>query len=205
MAPRQVRLAALTVALALAPALAGCAPSLTLPDGTSARTWGDGAYGVVLVPDAGRDGGSWEAVATAWADEGMTVLAVDEPVAGSVVAGIEHLRASGVERVAVVGAGGGAGAEAAMEVGRERPELVDQLIVLSAMGSPDGLGVFPKLFVASEGEPAAEDARRLAEEAPGDWNALYLARGEASGQALLEGEEAAETLDAILRRLEERR
>jgi hypothetical protein len=105
--------------------------------------------------------------------------------------------------VSVLGAG--AGAEPAMAVGREQPELVDQLIVVSARGSAEGLGVFPKLFVASEREAAAADATRMAAEAPGDWNALYLAPGGVSGQAILEGDAAAATLEAILRRLEERR
>ncbi|HET6380110.1 MAG TPA: alpha/beta hydrolase [candidate division Zixibacteria bacterium] len=200
MAPRGLLLAALAAGALVS---AGCAPTLTLPDGSAARSWGDGPYGVVVVPDAGRDPGSWEAVATEWADEGMSVLAVAERTPEAVVAGVAYLRGQGVERVALVGAG--AGAEAVMEVGRTRPELVDQMIVLSATGSASELGPFPKLFVASEGEPAATDAERMAEEAPGDWNALYLAGGDASGQELLEGDGAAETLEAIRQRLEERR
>ncbi|HEX2141919.1 MAG TPA: alpha/beta hydrolase [Candidatus Limnocylindria bacterium] len=191
------------VAIGLLVLMAGCAPSLTLTDGTSARTWGDGAYGVVVVPDADRGAASWEPIGSAWAEEGMTVLAVEEPIADAVLGGIRHLHEAGVERVAVLGAG--AGAEPAMAVGREQPDLVDQLIVVSARGSAEGLGVFPKLFVASEGEPAAADATRMAAESPGDWNALYLASGDASGQAILEGDAAAATLEAILLRLEERR
>ena len=58
-------------------------------------------------------------------------------------------------------------------------ELVDQLVVIIAEGDATTLGVFPKLFVASEGEPAVGDAERMADEAQGDWNALYLAPGAA--------------------------
>ena len=64
-----------------------------------------------------------------------------------------------------------------MEAALDEPELVDQLVVISAGGDARGLDVFPKLFVASEGEPAAGEAERMAGESRGDWNALYLAPG----------------------------
>ncbi|MGH2455214.1 MAG: alpha/beta fold hydrolase [Candidatus Limnocylindria bacterium] len=188
---------------ALLLALAGCAGGLTLADGSGARLWGDGPYGLVLVHDRGRDAASWDQAARAFADEGMTVLAVEDATGDAVVAAISHLQDGGLERVALLGAG--EGATVAMDVGRERPELVDQLIALSAAGDAAGLGAFPKLFVASAGEAAASDAERLAAEAPGDWNALYLAPGTASGQEILLGEGGPATLDAILRRLDERR
>src|SRR4029453_9096242 len=54
----------LVAVLALAGSLAGCgAPTgspVELPDGSAARRWGDGQYGLVLVHEAGRDAASWE-------------------------------------------------------------------------------------------------------------------------------------------------
>ena len=74
------------------------------------------------------------------------------------------------------------------------------------VGDAAALDVFPKLFVASEGETAAGDAERMADESRGDWNALFLAPGQASGQALLSDEAGGEpAMDAIVARLEERR
>jgi hypothetical protein len=196
MAPR--RLAALA-SLAL---LAGCG-GLTLPDGSAARQWGDGPYGLVLVHDADRDAASWDAPAQQLAEEGMTVVAVEEDTAAAVEAAIEHLHAAGVERVAVLAAG--SGADAALAVGRDDPQLIDQLIALSADGDATELGVFPKLFVASDGEAAAAEAERMVDEAPGDWNALYLAPGGDSGQAILSGSGGEAALEAIILRLAERR
>jgi pimeloyl-ACP methyl ester carboxylesterase len=189
--------------------LAGCgAPSgspVDLPDGSTALRWGDGPYGLVLVHDAGLDAASWASQAATFADNGMTVLAVESATSDSAVAGLRSLHdASGLERVALLGAGDGA--DAAMQAALEAPDAVDQLVVISANGDASTLAVFPKLFVASEDEPAAIDAERMAEEALGDWNALYLAPGEASGQAIL-SDEAGGTpaMEAIIARLEERR
>jgi pimeloyl-ACP methyl ester carboxylesterase len=193
--------------LALTLVLAGCGSPVgspfPLPFHDDARRWGDGPYGLVLVPDAGRDAASWDAQARTLAEEGMTVVAVAEAEPSVVAAAIRRLRDEGVERVAVMAAG--AGAEAALELGTQQPDLVDQLILLSAVGEVSGLGVFPKLFVASEDEAAAANAERMADEAPGDWNALYLAPGSESGQAILSGEGSAEAMEAIVQRLEERR
>ena len=193
--------------LAVSLALAGCgAPSgspITLADGTAVRTWGDGDYGLVLVHDADRTATDWAPQAEAFAEKGMSVTAVESADPDAVLAALRDLRGV-VDRVALLGAGNGAGV--ALAAARAEPELVDQLIVISATGVATDLGVFPKLFVASEGEVAAADAERMAEEAPGDWNALYLAPGSASGQALLsDGEAATATLEAIILRLEERR
>jgi pimeloyl-ACP methyl ester carboxylesterase len=125
--------------------------------------------------------------------------------AAAVLVAMHQLRdEAGLERVALLGAGAGAGV--ALAAARAEPELVDQLIVVSASGAASDLGVFPKLFVASEDEAAAADAERMAEEAPGDWNAVYLGPGGASGQALLsDSGSGTETMEAIVMRLEERR
>jgi pimeloyl-ACP methyl ester carboxylesterase len=202
------RTAALALALTLG--LAACSSPatdgrLTLTDGSAARIWGDGDYGLVLVHDVGTDAASWEPQALAFAGEGMTVLAVEASEPAAVEAAIGHLRdEDGLERVALLAAG--AGSRAALTVARESPELVDQLIVISAPASEVGdLGPFPKLFVASADEPAAADAERMADEAPGDWNDVYLTPGVASGQAVFDGEGGAATLEAVLQRLAERR
>ena len=197
------------VAVALVGSLAGCtAPSgspVDLPDGSAARRWGDGPYGLVLVHEAGRDAASWEAQATAFADKGMTVLAVESATPDSVVAALRTLLDdAGLDRVALLGAGDGS--TVAMEAALDEPDLVDQLVVISAGGDAAALGVFPKLFVASEEEPAVADAERMADEARGDWNALYLAPGSATGQALLSDDVGGEpTMEAIIARFEERR
>jgi len=194
------------LALAL---VAGCAASpsgspLSLPDASGALAWGDGAYGVVLVPDADRDAASWDAEARAFADDGMSVVAISGPDEDAAISALRYLLDErGLERAALVGAG--AGAAVAIAVAADQPALVDQLIVLSATGDVSGLGELPKLFVASSGEAAATDATRMAGEAAGLWNELYLAEGSASGQAILEGEGREGTMAAILRRLDERR
>ena len=196
-------------ALVAVVALAGCgAPAgspVDLPDGSAARRWGDGPYGLVLVHEAGMDSASWGPQATAFAAKGMTVLAVESATPDSVVAALRTLLDdSGLERAALLGAGDGS--TVAMEAALYEPVLVDQLVVISAVGVAPALDVFPKLFVASEEEPAATAAERMANEAEGDWNALYLAPGSASGQALLSDDVGGEpTMEAILSRLEERR
>ncbi len=194
----------------LAMVLAGCGapPGGGTPwafaEDQNARRWGDGPYGLVLVTDAGRDPSSWDRPASSFAGEGMTVVALDAGSTAIRVQGaIQALQDAGVERVAVLAAG--SGSVPAMELGATWPQLVDQLILLSARGNVSRLGDFPKLFVASEDEGAAAEAVRMADEAPGDWNSLYLAEGDASGQEILEGPGAEGALEAILVHLEERR
>lgn len=174
------------------------------PMANGALRWGDGPYGLVLVPDAGHDAASWADEAAAFADDGMTVIAVASPDGAVVLTALRSLREdSGLERVALLGAG--EGADVAIGVTAEQPALVDQLIVLSATGDVSRLGELPKLFVASTGEVAAADATRMANEAAGQWNELYLAEGSDSGQAILSGDGREGTMAAILRRLDERR
>ncbi len=195
--------------------VAACAPAptpaattsaalrITLAPGGAALIWGDGPYGVVLLHGAAYDAASWEPQARVLADDQMRVLAVEEVTADALRAAIAHLHGEGIERVAVVAAS--AGAAAAFEVGVAEPELVDQLIVVSGTGNVSGLGEFPKLFAASEGEPAAADAERMEGEAPGAWNAVLLVPGDAHGQAIFDSEGGDELLSGILRRLGERR
>lgn len=166
----------------------------TLPDGTAVRTWGDGPYGVVLA------GEGWDPVAEELALHGMRLVAAPTNALRSAV---EWLHDAGTERVAVMAAGDGLAA--AFELGTDAPELVDQLITVSGTGDVARLGVFPKLFVASEGEAAAAEATEMADRAAGDWNAALLVPGDASGLAILDGAGRDELLAGILRRLEERR
>src|SRR5574338_889956 len=184
----------LATSFLLAAFLAGCGSTagspINLPDGSAARRWGDGQYGVVLVHDAQHDASPWDPQARVFADHGMTVLAVESTEPDAIAAAIEALHADGGERVAVVAAQ--AGTEGTIRMAESQPQLIDQLILLSASADVRSLDVFPKLFVASEGDRAAE-ARRMTEEAAGDWNALYLAPGDAIGQDLFSGEGAAAT------------
>jgi pimeloyl-ACP methyl ester carboxylesterase len=205
-----MRTAALAFVLTLGMAACSGPPSfdrarVTLTDGSAALTVGDGPYGLVLVHDAGADAASWEPQALAFAGEGMTVLAIEVAEPGAIEAGIQYLREEReVERVALLAAG--VGSQAALAVGRQSPELVDQLIVISAPAADVAdLGPFPKLFVASADEAAAADAERMADAAPGHWNDVYLAPGAASGRAIFDGDGGAATLEAVLERLAERR
>ena len=180
------------------------AMAISLSNGSAALVWGTGPYGLVLVHGAAYDAASWGPQADAFAARGMTVLAVEAADAESVVAAIHALQDDrGIARVAVLAAS--AGSAAALSVGREHPDLVDQLLLLSGSGEVSSLGDFPKLFAASEGEAAVSEAERMASEAPGDWNALYLAPGSAHAQAIFSSEGGSALLDALVARLEERR
>ena len=186
------------------PSASAGATRISLANGGAALVWGSGQYGVVLVHGAIYDAASWGAQAQTFAEHGMTVLAVEQADAETVAAALGYLHNDrALPRVAVMGAS--AGSAAALAVGRDQPELVDQLILLSGTGDVASLGDFPKLFAASQGEPAASDAERMAAEAPGDWNALYLAPGSAHAQAIFGSEGGSALLDALVARLEERR
>jgi hypothetical protein len=173
------------------------AESVTLSDGSAARAWGDGPYGVVLI------GGAWDRVAEELAAHGMRAVVPEEGTADALRAAIGDLHVAGVERVAVVAVDDGV--RAAFEIGTDEPDQVDQLITVSAVGNVSPLGEFPKLFVASQDEAAARAATDMADRAAGEWNVELLVPGDASGLAILDGPGADTLLDGILRRLEERR
>lgn len=175
------------------------AESVPLPDGGAARAWGDGEYGVALVGEGWEEAGVPQELAL----ERMRAVVAPAASPESLRATIEALHGEGVERVAVMAVG--AGVEAALSLGASMPALVDQLIVVSGSGEVGELGEFPKLFVASASEPLAGEAERMADEAPGAWNAVLLTPHAGTGLEVLVDPASGELADGILRRLEERR
>src|SRR5262249_35800752 len=112
-----------------------------------ADEYGSGARGVVLAHGARFDKGSWAKQARILAQKGFRVLAIDfrgygrakagsattrpgEGLSLDVLAAVRFLRASGTERVSVVGGsmGGGAAAQAAVEC---RPTEIDGVVLLA--------------------------------------------------------------------------
>jgi pimeloyl-ACP methyl ester carboxylesterase len=167
-----------------------------------AIVWGEGDRGVLLLHGAAYDAASWEAQGRALEENGMVALAVEDVSPGSLRLAIDYLKEEyDVESVALFGASAGAGP--VLEVAEEDPEEVDQIIVLSGVGEVSGLGEYPKLFVASEGEEISERVRRMAEEAPGDRNEALILPGSAHAQAIFRTEEGDRLVQTILERLEE--
>ncbi|GHJ57503.1 hypothetical protein NOK12_00230 [Nocardioides sp. OK12] len=175
---------------------------ISLVDEGDALRWGDGSYGVVLAHGAAFDAASWQEQAVAIAEQGATVVAVEDLTAEAMAAAVERLREDGAEEVALVG--GSAGADAALRLLSERPDLVDRVVTLSANSVVEGLGEQPKLFIASEDEPVAEVSEQLAATAPGDDNEVLLLPGSDHAQHLFDGDQAEAALDALLRALDRR-
>jgi pimeloyl-ACP methyl ester carboxylesterase len=172
---------------------------------TEALMWGEGDYGVVMAHGASYDAASWEEQGQKIAENGIVALAPEDISPGSLLVSIEHLKEEhGVRDVALMG--GSAGGSAVLRAANQNPEAADQLIILSASGDVSGLGAEPKLFVATEGEGGfAEEARRMAREAPGDRNEALILPGDAHAQAIFRTEEGDRLMRAILERLEEYR
>jgi len=196
----------LRAALPLATALvfvAACGASTTGEEidiaGSPALTWGDGSYGVVLAHGASFDAASWEEQATAIAEQDATVVAVEDISPGAIAAAVRMLRDDGIDDVALVG--GSAGADAILRLATTEPDLADQLVLLSPNSTVAGLGGQPKLFIASEDEPLADVAHRLADSAPGEDNDVVLLAGSAHAQGIFDSDEADRTMRLILRRL----
>lgn len=167
-----------------------------------AIVWGEGDRGVVLSHGAAYDAASWESQGQALEENGMVSLAVEDVSPGSLRFAIDYLKEEyDVESVALIGASAGAGP--VLEVAEEDPEEVSQIMLLSGTGGVSGLGEYPKLFVASEGEGIAEEARRMAEEAPGDQNEALILPGDAHAQAIFQTQQGERLTQDILERLEE--
>ncbi len=178
----------------------GSGTSVTIA-GNDALSWGTGDYGVVLAHGAAFDAASWEAQATEIAEQGATVVAVENISPGAIRDAVDHLQAKGIRDVALVG--GSAGADAILDLASQEPDLPDQLVLLSPNGTVDGLGEEPKLFVASEDEPVAKVSTGLAESALGEDNEVRLLPGSAHAQNIFDGPQAGPALQAILERLQE--
>jgi pimeloyl-ACP methyl ester carboxylesterase len=172
----------------------------TTLDGTEALLWGEGDYGVVLAHGASYDAASWEPQAKEMARNGMIVLAVEDTSGESIATAAEYLKEKrAAHGVALIGSS--AGTSGVLEAAQAHPRLPDQLIILSGAGDVSRLGACPKLFVASEGEGLAEEARRMAEEAPGTHNEALIVAGDAHAQGIFDTEEGERLMDAILDRL----
>ena len=102
---------------------------------------------------------------------------------------------------AVALVGGSVGADAILRVTSGMPGLPDQLILLSPNVAQDGLGVAPKLFIASEGEPLVDVARELARSAAGDDNEALIIPGSAHAQNIFDTDQAEPVTQVILDRL----
>ena len=75
------------------------------------------------------------------------------------------------------------------------------MILLSGTGEVSGLGEYPKLFVASDGEGLAEEVCRMAERAPGSRSEALILPGDAHAQAIFVTDGGERLMRAILTRL----
>ncbi len=171
-------------------------------DDAEAIVWGEGDRGAVLAHGAAYDAASWESQGRMFEENGVVGLAVEDTRPRNLRSAVEYLKEEyDVGSVALIGASAGAGP--VLQVAREAPEEISQIILLSGTGDVSGLGEYPKLFVASEGEGIADQARLMAEEAPGDRNEALIFPGDAHAQAIFETEEGERLTQAILNRIEE--
>lgn len=177
---------------------AGASATATVTAGEGNLTWGDGAYGVVLAHGAAFDAASWENQATAIADQGATVVAVQDIGAESIAAAVADLRAGGIAEVALVG--GSAGADAILQLVSGQPDLADQLVLLSPDTVVEHLGSAPKLFIASKDEPGADIPQKLADANP-EGTEILLVPGSAHAQNVFDTDQGDTVLAAMLERL----
>lgn len=169
---------------------------------TEAILWGEGDRGAVLAHGATYDAASWDAQGRMLGENDVVALAVEDTSARNLRSAIDYLKEErGVGSVALIGAS--AGTRPVLRVAQENPEEVSQIILLSGTGDVSDLGEYPKLFVATEGEGIAEQARRMADEAPGDLNEVLILSGDAHAQAIFQTEEGERLMQAILKRLKE--
>jgi pimeloyl-ACP methyl ester carboxylesterase len=169
---------------------------------TEAIVWGEGDRGAVLSHGAAYDAASWEEQGQKLAENGVVALAVEDTSPENLHSAISYLKEEyGIESVTLIGASAGAGT--VLQAADKEPGKVDQMILLSGIGDVSGLGEYPKLFVASEGEGIAEEVRRMADEAPGDENEALILSGDAHAQAIFQTQEGERLMQVILERLEE--
>ncbi|MGI8845657.1 MAG: alpha/beta fold hydrolase [Thermoleophilaceae bacterium] len=168
--------------------------------GQEALVWGKGDYGVVLAHGAAFDAASWQKQATRIAGQGMVAIAVEDLAPDSILAAADYLKQKGTKDVAFVG--GSAGADAILETATQEPNTPDQLILLSANQTVDGLGSEPKLFIASEKEPRVDISRELSKSAPGDQNEAKILPGDAHAQNIFDTDQGPVATKALLERLQ---
>lgn len=169
---------------------------------TEALVWGEGNYGVVMSHGAAYDAASWSPQAERIAENNMVALAVEDTSTENLAAAARYLTEErGVSEVAFIGAS--AGASAVLDLARENGDLVDQMILLSGTGDTAGLGVYPKLFVASENEGLADTVRQMTQEAPGENNEALILPGDAHAQAIFDSDQGNRLMQAMLDRLQQ--
>lgn len=171
---------------------------------TEALVWGKGDYGLVMAHGAIYDAASWKSQARQIAQDGMVALAVEDTSADNLIAAAKYLKEErSVQGVAFMGAS--AGASGVLQAAEEKPGVPDQLILISGTGDVSGLGSYPKLFVASEGEGLAGEVREMADEAAGNRNKALILPGDAHAQAIFETNQGDNLMQAILERLQQYR
>jgi pimeloyl-ACP methyl ester carboxylesterase len=183
------------------PGVAGSPESVEVAGG-EALLWGEGDRGAVLAHGAAYEAASWREQAGRLAGDGVVALAVEDTSARSVAEAAGYLKEErGVRNVTLVGASAGTAGVLGAAVGA--PGLVDGVILLSGTGEVSGLGEYPKLFVASEGEGLAEEVRRMAERAPGSRNEALILPGDAHAQSIFGTDQGERLMRAILTRLKD--
>ena len=162
--------------------------------------WGKGAYGVVLSHGAVYDAASWAPLAADIARNGMVALSLEDVEPDDIMEANSYLHEKhGVKAVALIGAS--AGGSTAITAMSQTPQKWDQIILLSSVGDVSGLGLAPKLFVASEDEGMADAVRRMAKEAQGKQNEMLIFKGSAHAQAIFRTPNGPRLTSAILERL----
>lgn len=166
--------------------------------------WGEGERGAVLAHGAVYDAASWGDQAQQIARNGAVALAVEDTSSQSVAEAARYLKDErGVRDVTLIGAS--AGTSSVLGAAEQTPGLADGMVLLSGTGDVSGLGEYPKLFVASEGEGLSPEIRRMAEEAPGGRNKALILTGDAHAQAIFETDQGDRLMRAILQLLKESR
>jgi pimeloyl-ACP methyl ester carboxylesterase len=169
--------------------------------GGEALVWGEGDRGAVLAHGAAYDAASWREQAERLAGSGVVALAVEDTSTQSVAEAAGYLKEErGVRDVTLIGASAGTGG--VLGAAEEDPGLADGVILLSGTGEVSGLGEYPKLVVASEGEGLAGTVRTMAEEAPGSRNEALILPGDAHAQAIFASDQGEKLMRTILERLE---
>lgn len=169
--------------------------------GNDALRWGEGDRGVVLAHGAAFDAASWAEQATLIADEGFTVVAVEDISPEAIGGTVDALRDEGIEDVTLIG--GSAGADGILRLAADQPDLPSALILLSPNLVVEGLGTEPKLFIASEDEAVADVSPQLAAVSAGSQNEAVLLPGSAHAQNIFDTDQKEPVEQMILDRLAE--